>query len=86
MRFIDEQGNTIERTDGLCTLLDEINKHLRTLTKEERIAWFRQTTYAEPLNFTKEIDGTLYVVRAFFKDEANENISEKIERIILKKQ
>lgn len=86
MRYIDEQGNTVKQTDELYTLLDEINEHLATLTKEERIEWFRQTTYAEPLNFTKEIDGTLYVVRAFFKEEANENITEKVERIILKKQ
>ena len=42
--------------------------------------------YPEPLNFVKEIDGTLYAVRTFFKEDATENITEKVERIILKKQ
>ena len=42
--------------------------------------------YLEPLNFVKEIDGTLYAVRTFFKEDAKENITEKVERIILKKQ
>ena len=44
------------------------------------------TDYLEPLNFVKEIDGTLYAVRTFFKEDATENITEKVERIILKKQ
>lgn len=86
MMYIDNQGNAIERNGEIYTLLDEITDHLATLTKEERIAWFRQTMYAEPLNFLREIDGTLYAVRAFFKENAGENITEKVERIILKKE
>ena len=72
--------------DDIYKVIDEITDHLATLTKEERIAWFRKNMYLEPLNFVKEIDGTLYAVRTFFKEDATENITEKVERIILKKQ
>lgn len=75
-----------DRNDDIYKVIDEITDHLATLTKEERIAWFRNNMYLEPLNFVKEIDGTLYAVRTFFKEDGTENITEKVERIILKKQ
>lgn len=53
------------------------------MTKQERIAWFRRSAYAQPLNFIREIDGTVYAVRAFFSEGARENITEKVQRIIL---
>lgn len=40
--------------------------------------------YVQPLNFIREIDGTVYAVRAFFSENARENITEKVQRIILK--
>lgn len=86
MMYVNNQGNTIERTGEIYTLLDEITDYLATLTKEERIAWFQQSMYLEPLNFVKEIDGTLYAIRTFFKENASENIKGKVERIILKKE
>lgn len=86
MMYVDNQNNAIERTGEIYTLLDEITDHLATLTKEERMAWFRQSMYLEPLNFVKEIDGTLYAVRAFFKEDVGENITDKVERIVLKKE
>lgn len=52
--------------------------------KQERIAWFRRSAYVQPLNFLREIDGTTYAVRAFFSEDARENITEKVQRIILK--
>lgn len=42
---------------------------------------FRRTTYVQPLHFLKEINGTTYTVRAFFDDEAQESIVEKVQRI-----
>ena len=69
----------------IYTQLDRITDHLATMTKQERIAWFRRTTYVQPLHFLKEINGTTYTVRAFFDDEAKENIVEKVQRIILSK-
>ena len=66
------------------TQLDRITDHLATMTKQERIAWFRRSAYVQPLNFLREIDGTTYSVRAFFSENARENITEKVQRIILK--
>ena len=72
--------------DDIFKIIDDITEHLKTLTKEQRIAWFKKNMYIEPLSFTKEIDGTLYVVRTLFKKDAKENIAEKIQRIVLKKE
>ena len=73
------------RTDNeIYTQLDHITDHLVTMTKQERIAWFRRSAYVQPLNFLREIDGTTYAVRAFFSENARENITEKVQRIILK--
>ena len=68
----------------IYTQLDRITDHLAAMTKQERIAWFRRSAYVEPLNFIREIDGTVYAVRAFFKEDARENITDKVQRIILK--
>ena len=68
----------------IYTQLDHITDHLAAMTKQERIAWFRRSAYVEPLNFIREIDGTVYAVRAFFKEDARENITDKVQRIILK--
>ena len=67
------------------TQLDLITNDLAALPQEDRIAWFRRTTCTQPLNFLKEINGTTYAVRAFFDEEAKENIVEKVQRIILSK-
>ena len=68
----------------IYTQIDRITDYLATMTKQERIAWFRRSAYAQPLNFLREIDGTTYAVRAFFSEGARENITEKVQRIILK--
>lgn len=49
------------------------------------MAWFKKNMYLKPLNFIKEIDNTTYAVRTYFNNNANENITEKVERIILKR-
>ena len=75
-----------ELNKDIFDIIEEITNHLAKLTKEERIAWFKKNMYIEQLNFVKEIDGTLYAVRTFFKEDANENIAEKVQRIVLKKE
>ena len=67
----------------IYTQLDRITDHLATMTKQERIAWFRRSTYVQPVNYIREIDGTTYAVRAFFSEDARENITDKVQRIIL---
>ena len=68
----------------IYTQLDRITDHLAAMPKQDRIAWSRRSAYVQPLNFIREIDGTVYAVRAFFKEDARENITEKVQRIILK--
>ena len=73
-----------DRSNEIYTHIDRITDHLATMTTQERIAWFRRSAYVQPLNFIREIDGTTYAVRAFFSENARENITEKVQRIILK--
>ena len=68
----------------IYTQLDRIKDHLAAMPKQERIAWFRRSAYVQPLNFLREIDGTTYAVRAFFSEDARENFTDKVQRIILK--
>lgn len=68
----------------IYTQLDRITDHLAAMPKQKRIAWFRRSAYVQPLNFLREIDGTTYAVRTFFSEGARENITEKVQRIILK--
>ena len=72
-----------DRNNEIYTQLDRNTDHLATMTKQERIAWFRRSAYVQPLNFIREIDGTVYAVRAFFKEDARENITDKVKRIVL---
>ena len=75
---------TVDRSNEIYTHIDSITDYLATMTKQERTAWFRRSAYVQPLNFLREIDGTTYAVRAFFSENARENITEKVQRIILK--
>ena len=73
-----------DRNNEIYAHIDRITDHLAAMPKHERIAWFRRSAYVQPLNFIKEIDGTVYAVRTFFRANAQENITEKVQRIILK--
>ena len=73
-----------DRNNEIYAQIDRITDHLAAMPKQDRIAWFRRSAYAQPLNFLREIDGTTYAVRAFFSEDARENITEKVQRIILK--
>ena len=75
---------TADRSNEIYTHIDSITDHLATMTKQERISWVRRSAYVQPLNFLREINGTTYAVRAFFSESARENITEKVQRIILK--
>ena len=77
-------------TDGIYEdiairqMIDEITDNLSAMTREERLAWFRRSQYPHPVNFQKEIDGTVYTVHTHFNAAASESIREKAERILLK--
>lgn len=65
-------------------MINDITDNLSAMTREERLAWFRRSQYPHPVNFQKEIDGTVYTVNAHFNAAASESIREKAERILLK--
>lgn len=65
-------------------MIDDITDNLSAMTREERLAWFRRSQYPHPVNFQKEIDGTVYTVNTHFNTAASESIREKAERILLK--
>ncbi len=76
----------LELTKQEYDLLNEIREKtfakLSAMTREQRLEWFAH--YPHPINFQKEISGTIYTVNTHFNNSANETIIEKAERIILK--
>ena len=56
---------------------------LSKMTKEQRLQYFRDKYLIENnLNFEKEINGTIYKVNAYFNDNSQESILEKVNRMI----
>ncbi len=56
---------------------------LSKMTKEQRLQYFKDEFLIENnLNFEKEINGTVYKVNAYFCDNSQESILQKIERMI----
>lgn len=82
--YLDEYGNAVDNGAEIHKLIDGITDMLATMTKEERLDWFRRTQYPYPINFETEIDGTVYSVSTRFDSTASESLEEKAERIILK--
>lgn len=66
-------------------LTDLLNKQIEKLcqmTSDERMAWYNNALYREHINFTKQIDNTVYTVNTHFSNTANESVNEKIVRIL----
>ena len=76
--------NDSRKSPELEQAIREITDLLAAMTKEQRLAWFKRTMYVEPLEFIREIDGTVYAVRSHFQPDAGENITEKVGRILSK--
>ena len=55
--------------------------HLTTLSREQRLAWFREHQYPHPISFEREIGGTVYTVNAHFSEDA-ETAEGKVNRIL----
>lgn len=62
--------------------LDNIDDMLASWTKDERLAFF--STFAKPkdIDFVKEIGGIYYVVRSHFNRESNEDMVNKVNRLL----
>ena len=73
--LITEMLNSIEQTKNI----------LSSMTKSERIAWFRSKQFPHKIDFEKEIGRTVYTVRSHFNVDATETLREKTERILKQK-
>ena len=82
--FSDTEKEEFLEETAIRQMIDEITDCLASMTKEERLEWFRRSQYPHPINFQKEIDGTVYTVNAHFNAAAAESIQEKTERVLLK--
>ena len=79
LELTDKEFNYIEKAK------QEYYSKLSKMTKEERLQYFRDKILIENnLNFEKEINGTIYKVNAYFNDDSQESILQKIERMIKK--
>lgn len=77
LELTDKEYNYIEKAK------QEYYLKLSKMTKEERLQYFRDKILIENnLNFEKEINGTIYRVNAYFNDNSQESILEKVNRMI----
>lgn len=83
--YLDEYGNTVDDGKEIHELIDGITDMLATMTKAERLNWFRKSQYPYSINFDMKIGNTVYSVSSHFNRTANESLQEKAQRIILNK-
>lgn len=77
LELTDKEYNYIEKAK------QEYYSKLSKMTKEQRLQYFRDKILIENnLNFEKEINGTVYKVNAYFNDNSQESILEKLNRMI----
>ena len=65
--------------------ISQIENILSSMTKSERIAWFRCKQFPRKIDFEKEISGTVYTVCSHFNSDVSETLREKTERILKQK-
>ena len=82
VNLTDNEHNLI--TDMLNNI-SQIKNILSTMTKSERIVWFRSKQFPHKIDFEKEISGTVYTVRSHFNSDSSETLREKTERILKQK-
>ena len=78
----DNEHNLITE---MLNSISQIENILSTMTKSERIAWFRSKQFPRKIDFEKEISGTVYTVRSHFNSNSYETLREKTERILKQK-
>ena len=76
----------IELTEKEISLInnsvDEFMLKLDNMTKDERLAYFKEMCPENNLNFEKEINGKVYEVNAYFNNESNLSILNQIYTIM----
>ena len=70
-----------EIVEEIWVNVEQETVYLATLSKEQRLAWFREHQYPQPISFEREIGGTVYTVNAHFS-ENTETADRKVNRIL----
>ena len=68
--------------DYVNNLLNLQIEKLKSLSSAERVEWYNNSLFNKSINFTKQIDNTVYTVNTHFNEIANESVNEKIVRIL----
>lgn len=71
-------------SNDIYDALNDITEHLSTMTREQRIAWFRRTEYPCKLDFNIDFGTTKILVRTKFKQDSTETVAEKAKRVLQK--
>lgn len=73
---------TEEEIDLIKKSVDDFIEELDTMTKDERLAYFKKMCPESSLNFEKEINGKIYKVNTYFNGESDQTILNQIYTII----
>ena len=73
---------TKEQYELYSTVRKEYIELLDNMSEEERKRWFTKLLFRKPINFEKEIDGTVYCVTTHFNSQAKTSVADRIERLI----
>lgn len=82
INLTDNEHNLITE---MLNSIEQIENTLSSMTRSERIAWFRSKRFPHKIDFEKEISGTVYTVRSHFNADVAETLREKTERILKQK-
>lgn len=78
---MNEQNEIIEDIT-IRETIDSIYDMLAEFPKEKRLAFFEQISKPKELDFVKEFDGIYYVVHSHFDNDKEEDMVEKVNRIL----
>lgn len=73
---------TEKEIDLIKKSVDDFLEKLDTMTKDERMAYFKEMCPENNLNFEKVINGKVYKVNTYFNGESNQTILNQIYTII----
>lgn len=73
---------TEKEIDFIKKSVDDFFVKLDTMTKDERMAYFKEMCPEKNLNFEKEINGKIYKVNTYFNEESDQTILNQIYTII----
>lgn len=71
-----------EEYDEFLKVKNEFSDMLDNMSEEERKRWFAKLFFRKPINFEKEIDGTVYCVNTHFNCQAKTSVYDRIDRLI----